>query len=56
MKNNSLKQLGTLGRSIWLDDIRRYLITDGWIFMPAIGRRIPEGDPELEVGQPRMKM
>jgi transaldolase len=29
MKNNSLKQLGTLGQSIWLDYIRRDLIAGG---------------------------
>ena len=29
MKNNPLKQLGTLGQSIWLDYIRRDLITSG---------------------------
>ena len=29
MKNNSLKQLGTLGQSIWLDYIRRDLIASG---------------------------
>ncbi|MDD3275833.1 MAG: transaldolase [Kiritimatiellales bacterium] len=29
MKTNSLKQLGTLGQSIWLDYIRRDLITNG---------------------------
>jgi len=31
MKNNPLKQLGTLGQSIWLDDIRRDMITGGGI-------------------------
>jgi transaldolase len=29
MKNNPLKQLGTLGQSIWLDYIRRDLIAGG---------------------------
>jgi transaldolase len=29
MKNNPLKQLGTLGQSIWLDYIRRDLMADG---------------------------
>ena len=29
MKNNPLKQLGTLGQSIWLDYIRRDLIVSG---------------------------
>jgi len=29
MKNNPLRQLGTLGQSIWLDYIRRDLITGG---------------------------
>ena len=29
MKNNPLKQLGTLGQSIWLDYIRRDLIASG---------------------------
>jgi transaldolase len=29
MKNNPLKQLGILGQSIWLDDIRRDLIVSG---------------------------
>jgi hypothetical protein len=29
MKDNPLKKLGTLGQSIWLDYIRRNLITGG---------------------------
>ena len=29
MKTNPLKQLGTLGQSIWLDYIRRHLIVSG---------------------------
>jgi hypothetical protein len=29
MKNNPLQQMGTLGQSIWLDYIRRDLITGG---------------------------
>jgi len=29
MKDNPLKQLGTLGQSIWLDYIRRDLIVGG---------------------------
>ena len=29
MKNNPLKKLGTLGQSIWIDYIRRDLITSG---------------------------
>ena len=29
MKDNPLKQLGTLGQSIWLDYIRRDLIASG---------------------------
>lgn len=38
MKNNPLKQLGTLGQSIWLDYIRRDLITSGGL------RRLIEED------------
>lgn len=38
MKNNPLKQLGALGQSIWLDDIRRDMITSGDI------RRLMEED------------
>ncbi|MHC4538253.1 MAG: transaldolase [Planctomycetota bacterium] len=38
MKNNPLKQLGTLGQSIWLDFIRRDLITSGGL------RRLIEED------------
>ncbi len=38
MKRNPLKQLGTLGQSIWLDDIRRNMITGGDI------RRLIEED------------
>jgi hypothetical protein len=29
MKDNTIKQLGNLGHSIWLNYIRRDLITDG---------------------------
>lgn len=38
MKNNPLKQLGTLGQSIWLDYIRRDLIASGGL------RRLIEED------------
>lgn len=38
MKNNPLKQLETFGQSIWLDYIRRDLITSGGL------RRMIEGD------------
>ncbi len=38
MKNNSLKQLGTFGQSIWLDYIRRDLIANGGL------RRLIEED------------
>ncbi len=38
MKNNPLKQLGTLGQSIWLDYIRRDMIADGTL------RRLIEED------------
>jgi len=39
MKDNPLKKLGTLGQSIWLDFIRRDLITGGelrWILKGGI--------------------
>src|SRR5208282_4957758 len=38
MKNNTLKQLGTLGQSIWLDYIRRDLMAGGQL------RRLIEED------------
>jgi hypothetical protein len=36
MKNNPLKQLGTLGQSIWLDYIRRDLIAGGGLLETAV--------------------
>ena len=38
MKNNPLKQLGTLGQSIWLDYIRRDLMAERRA--PAFDRRM----------------
>jgi transaldolase/glucose-6-phosphate isomerase len=38
MKNNPLKELGTLGQSVWLDYIRRDLIASGGL------RRLIEED------------
>ena len=40
---NSLKQLGDFGQSIWLDYIRRDLITSGEC--PIQNRPIPNEDP-----------
>jgi hypothetical protein len=36
MKNNPLQQWGTLGQSIWLDYIRRDLITGGGLLQTAV--------------------